>query len=126
MSNQERQVTGSIPQRWQVQPDDIEPIIQVGAKSPVGHQPFKITIGRGNNAYIDTNCLFAADSFETAFLQHTKQFRLRERRQITDFVEEQRSAVALFKLADAAALRAGECAALVAEQFALQQSFGDR
>ena len=49
----------------------------------------------------------------------------RGQRHVADLVEEERAAVALLELADAAAVGAGEGALLVAEQLALQQGLRD-
>ena len=46
-------------------------------------------------------------------------------RHVADFVQKQRAAIGLLKAAAAHGLRAGKSAALVAEEFALQQVFGD-
>ena len=46
-------------------------------------------------------------------------------RHVTDFVQEQRAPFSLLETAPAHGLRAGERAAFVAEEFALEQVFGD-
>ena len=61
-----------------------------------------------------------------SFLQQPQQFGLRGRRHVADFIHEDGSAVGLLELADAAAVGAGERAALVAEKLAFQQRLGNR
>ena len=56
----------------------------------------------------------------------TQQARLRFRRHVADFVEEQRAAVRLFELADLLSDRARECTAFVPEQLAFEQIVRDR
>ena len=68
----------------------------------------------------------AADAVELAVAQHAQQPRLQVERHVADLVEEQRAAVGLLEAAAARRLRAGEGAALVAEQFAFEQVLGDR
>ena len=68
----------------------------------------------------------SAEPFDLALLQETQQARLAFERQVADFIEEQRAAVGRFHAADLALIRAGERAALVAEQFRLQQMRGNR
>ena len=63
----------------------------------------------------------AADAGEAPLLQHAQQRRLQRQRHRGDLVEEQRAAVGLLEAALAAPVGAGEGAALVAEQLALQQ-----
>ena len=69
--------------------------------------------------------LVAAEALEVLLLQHAQHLALCQRRHVADFVEEQRAAVALLELADAAAVGPGEGALLVAEQLALQQGLRD-
>ena len=60
----------------------------------------------------------AADAVELAVGQHAQQARLQVERHVADLVEEQRAAVGLLEAAAPRRLRAGEGAALVAEQLA--------
>ena len=69
---------------------------------------------------------FAADRIDLAFLQRAQKLDLRFERQLADLVEEQRAAVGLLELADAAVDGARERALLVAEQDALDQVLRDR
>ena len=68
----------------------------------------------------------AADRRELALLQHAQQPGLRLGRHVADLVEEQRAAGRLLEPARRALDRAGEGAALVAEQLALDQLARDR
>lgn len=60
------------------------------------------------------------------FLQHAQQLDLLCQRHAFDFVEKQRAAGGVFDAADALALGAGEGAAFMAEQLALEDGFRDR
>ena len=55
-------------------------------------------------------------------LQHAQQLRLQLERDVADLVEKQRAAVRQLEAADPLRDRAGERAALVAEELALQQA----
>ena len=66
------------------------------------------------------------DAVILAVLQHAQQTHLQIRRHIADFVQEQRAAFGLLKATLSCGLRAGERAALVAEQFRFEQIFRDR
>ncbi len=70
--------------------------------------------------------LIAAHAFERATLQDPKDLCLRGGRHITDFIQEKGAAVALLELAHALVRGAGERAALMPEQFALQKVLRDR
>ena len=70
--------------------------------------------------------LAAADARELALLQHAQQLRLQAERHVADLVEEEGAAGGGLELADAALGGAGERAALVAEELALEQLVRDR
>ncbi len=70
--------------------------------------------------------LRAADAVDHALLDRAQQLGLQAHVHLGDFVEQQRAAIGLLELADAARERAGEGALLVAEQFGFQQVLRDR
>ena len=104
-----------------MQAHDIEAVQQVGAEAAVGDQRFQVLVGGGDHAHVDADQFAPADAEELALGQHAQQARLQRQRHVADLVEEQRAAVGLLEAADVAALRTGEGAGLVAEQFAFQQ-----
>ena len=59
-------------------------------------------------------------------MQHAQNFRLRSGRHVADFVQKNRAFAALLEFADALHCGAGERAAFMAEEFALEQLFGNR
>jgi hypothetical protein len=59
-------------------------------------------------------------------LDDPQQFRLKGEREITDLIQEQRSAVGGFERAGFGHDRAGEGASLMTEEFAFHQCFSDR
>ena len=61
------------------------------------------------------------DALEILLLQHAEQFGLQAQVDFADFIEHERAAVGRFEAPDALAVRAGERAAFVAEQFAFHQ-----
>ena len=68
----------------------------------------------------------AADGRVFALLQHAEQPRLRLHRHVADLVEEERAAFRLLEAPGGARLRAGEGAALMAEQLRFDQVARDR
>ena len=79
-----------------------------------------------DDADVDAARDVLADAPQLAFLNHAQHLGLRARRQLADFVEEQRAAVRLFEHAGALGDGAGERAARVAEQLGLDQVVGQR
>src|SRR5439155_16171970 len=68
----------------------------------------------------------AADAQHLALVEHAQQLRLRRREQLADLVEEHDAALGDLEEAGLGRDRAGERAALVAEQLALEQRLGER
>ena len=75
----------------------------------------------GDDPHVDLARLRRPDALELAFLQHAQQLGLHVGGQVADLVEEQRAAVGQLEAALARRHRAGERAALVPEQLALDQ-----
>src|SRR5690606_23175923 len=63
---------------------------------------------------------------DRALLERAQELRLQIEGQLPDLVEEDRSPLRRLERADAALARAGERAALVPEELALEQARGDR
>jgi hypothetical protein len=55
--------------------------------------------GRGKDKHVDLDDLVAADALDLALLEHAKDFRLRGKREVADFVEEYRAFVGHLELA---------------------------
>ncbi len=80
----------------------------------------------GDHAHVDVDRGLAADPVELALRQHAQQPGLQRHRHVADLVEEQRAAVGLLEAPAPERIRAGEGAALVAEELRLEQVLGDR
>ena len=86
----------------------------------------EVGVGGRDDAHIDLDLLPPADALDDLVLQEAQQLDLQRMRQIADLVEEQRALIGALDLADGLLHRAGEGAALVAEQLAFQQVLRDR
>ena len=100
--------------------------IEVLAQMSVADGFFGIFIRGGENADVHRRFALAAKAADFAIFQYAQQFCLRRRGHFADFIEQQSAAVGEFEAADAPFGRAGEGAALVAENFAFHQRFGNR
>jgi hypothetical protein len=107
-----------------VQRDGGQPVIQVFAEAAGAHVVLQVAVGRGDDAHVHRHRPVAAERPELALLQHAQQLDLEGRAGFADFVEEQRAAIGLLEQADAVVDRAGEGAALVAEQLGFEQRVG--
>ena len=117
---------GPLAQRRHVNPNHVEPEAQVGPEPPGRDLLFEAAVGRGDDPHVDAARQVLADAPHLAVLQHAQQLGLRARRQLPDFVEEQRAAIRLLEQPGPLGRRAGERAARVAEQLRLDQLVGQR
>ena len=78
-------------------------------------------VGGGDDPDVDANVVLAAEARELAVLQHLQQLRLQRKAHVADLVEEHRAVVGELELAGLVLDRAGERAALEAEQLRLEQ-----
>ena len=86
----------------------------------------QVAVGGGDDADVGVQHARAAEAHELALLEHAQQLGLHRRRHLADLVEEQHAAVGLLDAARLGGDRAGERAALVAEQLRLEQLVGQR
>ena len=106
---------------------DVEPVIEVGAKTPVGDHRAQVMVGGGDDAHVHLLQLQATDRNEAALLDHLEQLDLQRQRQITDLIEKNRALVRqLQQTALALTAGAGERARHIAEQLGLDQVLRQR
>ena len=119
-------VLQALAQRRHPNRDDAEAVVQVLAELAVGDPVLEDAVRGGDHPNRDADRLLAAEPLHLAVLQHAQQLGLRRLVQVADLVEEDCAAVGQLELAAPHAGGAGECAALVAEQLALDQLGGNR
>ncbi len=122
MEHQLGDVLGPLAQRRQQQREDVEPIIEVLAESPLADQNLQVLVGGRDDADVDADRVRGADAFEHPLLQHAQQLGLHVERDVADLVEEQRAAVGQLESAHLVAMGAGEGPLDVTEQLALQEA----
>src|SRR5690606_18975487 len=91
----------------------------------VDHLP-QVPVGRRHDAHVHRDLPVPADPLDLAVLQDAKELGLKGEVELADLVEEDRAAVGLLEAPAVALGRAGERAALVAEERALDQVLRDR
>ena len=85
----------------------------------------QIRVGRRHHSDVHPETVRAAQSLHFALLQKSQQLGLQAQRQFADFIEEKRSALRRVNSSDARLHRSGERSLGVAEQFSLEQRFGN-
>src|SRR5207249_8972053 len=85
----------------------------------------KIPVRGRQGPDVHRDLFIAANPLNVFFLEHPQQFDLCAQAQVADFIEEDGAVIGLLKAADAASVRPGERAALMPEQFTLQERLRD-
>ena len=118
-------ILNPLPERRQLECDDVEPEVQVFTKCSPCDLFFEIAIGRGDQAKIHRDIFRSSDSSKGAFLQNAKQLPLHPQIEIADLVQEQRAALGAIQKAKLALMGACKRAAFMSEQLAFKQVAGN-
>ncbi len=118
--DQERDIVAALAQRRKLDADDLEPVIKVLAKLPLGDRVGQVAVGRRDQPDVDLDRLVRAHPHDLAGFEHPEQLDLDRRRHVADLVQEKRAAVGVLEPADAVSVGAGERPLHVAEELALQ------
>ena len=121
LAGERRDVLAALAERGQVDLDHGQTVVEVFAKRAFVDHLAEVAVGGGDDAHVDRDHLRPADALNLARLEHAQKLRLKADVELADFVEEQGAAVGHFEAAALAVGGAGERAALVAEQNALDE-----
>jgi hypothetical protein len=92
-----RNVFAAVRQARDVDADHVQAVEQVLTEFASLHQGFQVLVRRGDDAHVDLHRHMTAHAVELAVGQNPQQTRLRVRRHVADFIEEQRAAVGLLE-----------------------------
>ncbi|EAU66790.1 hypothetical protein STIAU_1021 [Stigmatella aurantiaca DW4/3-1] len=123
--HQQGDVLAPLPQRGDLEGDDLEALVKVLAEAARGHLLREGAVGGGDDARTQLDALDAAHALELALLEHAQELGLEHQRHVADLVQEDGAVLGQLELALLGAGGAGERALLVAEQLALQQRVHD-
>ena len=118
--------TRPLAQRRQPDRERVDAVVEVLAEARVADELLERPVGRRDQPEVDFDRRVAAEALEAPLLEHAQQLRLRDDRQVADFVEEQRAVVGELEAARLAVVGAGERALFVAEDFRLEQRVRQR
>src|SRR5262245_48322116 len=121
LAHEQRNVLDALPQRRYAHGDDVDPVVEVLAHAALGHGCGQIHVGGADDPHVDLDPAVRAELLDLSLLQDPQQLELHVQRDALDLVEEQRAAARQLDLADPVVHRPRECAALVAEELALEQ-----
>ena len=126
MIGEQRDVFLPIAQRRHENRDDVQAEVEILAEAAGADLGLQILVGRRQHARVHLDPRRPADRLHRLLLQHAQHLGLRLQAHVADLVEEDRAAVGDLELAAPIRDGAGERAAHVAEQLALDQLFGNR
>ena len=119
--------SSALAQRRHAHLDDREPVVEVLAEAARVHLRREIAVGGGDDAHVDLRCVrWPPTRRISRSCERAQELGLQLERELADLVEEQRAAVGALEGARALAVGAGEGAALVAEQLALDERARER
>src|SRR5689334_8260444 len=104
-----------------MQCDNIKSVEEVFAEAMSRHLAQQVAVGRGDDAGIHMDSIFAAHPLETLLLDEAQELGLERRAQIGNLVEEDRAAIGALQTARFILDRTGERPFDVTEEFALEQ-----
>ena len=126
MLRQQRDVFTPLAQRRERDREDIEPVVEIVPEAVLPNFLGEVAIGGRDDTHVDVHRPRAAQSLELPFLKDAQQLGLKLNRQITHFVEEQRSAMRNLEATGLTRVRACERPALASKQLALDQRWRQR
>jgi hypothetical protein len=126
MASELRHVLQVLAQGRNADAADVQAVQEVGAEAAGGHLPLQVAVGGRDDAHVDVQRVVGADRLDLALLQRPQELRLHVQRQLADLVQEERRPGGHAELARPLLLRAGEGAAHMAEELALDHRLGQR
>jgi hypothetical protein len=122
--DQQRDIVASLSQRRDDHVNHVDAIKEVFAKLALRNQLFQIAARRGDDADVaDLGAILRADLLDFSGFEESQQQALHPRRHLSDFVEENRTAIGNFQLSGLVTVGARKAATDVAEQFRFEQRF---
>ncbi len=112
---QDRDVLASIAQRRQLDPNDVQAVVQVLAEATRSDVVFHISVGCRQHAHVDGDLLRRAYSAHLLLLENPQKLHLKARRQLTHLVEQNGATARVTEDASTLGRRSGERALLVTE-----------
>src|SRR4029078_5342692 len=125
-SYEQRNVIRSLTKRRKINAQHVQAIIQIRPERSFLDQSSERLIRRSDNTNVDFDRRRSTNTRDFSILENPQQLHLCCRRNCTDLVEKKSSVVRQFESAEPALSSTGECAFLVTEELALDESFRKR
>src|SRR5208283_1316405 len=122
--HQERQIAIAFTQRRDEDRNHIDAVIEILPEPSLFDHLFQVVIGGGDQPEINLLCRATPNPLHDVLLQNTQELALQTLVEGSDFVEEQRTAIGGLDESRLCRFSPGEGTFFVAEQFRLDESFG--
>src|SRR5262249_6365320 len=126
LADEQRNVLDALPKRRNPHGDDVDAVVEVLPHAALGHRCGKVHVGGADDPHVDLDPAVGAELLDFSLLEDPQQLELHVQRDALDLVEEPRAPARQLDLADTVVHRAGERAALVPEELALEQRVRER
>ena len=123
MLYQGRNVLAPIAQGRKNDGNDVDPIVEIQPEQALLDETMQITIGSGDEPYIDASRGPGAHGPDFTLLKHSKQFGLHGERHVTQLIQKQRSPMGQLENPFSVSLSSREGASYVTKKFAFQERF---
>src|ERR1700684_4312773 len=117
MAEQQRNFRGAFAQRWNMNRENIQTVIQVFTKAAGTHGFFHIHISSCQHSHVYIYHRASPEAGVWTILQNVQKLGLKMRTHLRDFIQKDGSFVGQLKFAWLGADRAGESALFVTEKF---------
>src|SRR3954468_15614540 len=125
MAREQDRIACAFLKRRDLHHDLGEAVIEILAEAAVGGHRVEVLMGCANDAGVDRDWLAPTNPLDHPLLEEAEELDLEGKRDVADFVEEQRPALGELDLAHVRLDRARERTALIAEQLCFEQALGD-
>ena len=95
--HQQRNIFLTLPQRGEIDGDDIQAIVEIVAELSFLDQLLEIHVGGRDDAHVNLNLLYTTQVHELSVLEHAQDFGLRVHGHGSDFIQKQCAAVGHFE-----------------------------
>src|SRR5206468_492051 len=125
MFGQERDIFAPLAQGREMKVQDVETVVEIGAKPARRNQLRQVAIGGGQHTHVDVARATLADRLDFAAFQKAQELGLRHTRELADLVQEERAFCRFANETKMIFVGTSEGAALMAKKLRLDQLAGD-
>ena len=125
LRDERRDVLRPVAQRRDAQRENGEAVIEVLSEGPFAHPLLEVAVRGGDDPHVHALGQRRSHAEHLARDEDAEQLGLKRKGHLPRLIEKQRAAVGSFEDPGARPVGAGECAALVPEELALEQGLGE-